>query len=197
MMIIGLTGASGSGKSYISGLFADNGIPTINADRIVHALYETKNSCTLLLSERFGEEILNPDHSINRKALGAIVFNDPDLLKLLNETVHPFVIEEIHKQIQKARQNSAKAVLIDAPQLFEAGLDHECNFIIAVIANKETRIQRISARDHISEQDAEQRLSRQYSDDFFKQNSDFCIYNSPQDNVSDQIHTILHTLGLL
>jgi len=197
MMIIGLTGASGSGKSYVAKLFAEYGIPVINADHIVHVLYETENNCTLLLTERFGKSILNADHSIDRRALRTIVFNNRELLNLLNETVHPFVIEEIHNQIQNARKTSVKAVLIDAPQLFEANLDRECDYVIAVIADKATRIQRIAARDHVHENDAEKRLSHQYSDDFFKQNSDFCIYNSSNDNISEQIYTILHTLDLL
>ncbi len=197
MITIGLTGTSGSGKSYVAQIFAEYKIPTINADHIVHTLYETQNDCTLLLKERFGNDILNSDHSVNRKVLGKIVFNNRAQLKLLNETVHPFIIKEIKNQIQQAQNKSVKAVLIDAPQLFEAKLDSECDYIIAVIADETTRIQRIATRDHISENDARKRLSHQYSDDFFKKNSHFCIYTSLEDNVQEQIHTILNAIGFL
>ena len=197
MITIGLTGASGSGKSYIAKLFSMYQIPTVNADHIVHTLYQTENECTAKLKERFGDAVINTDHSVNRRILCSIVFQDKEKLTLLNQTVHPFVICEIQKEIEKARQNAVKAILIDAPHLFEAGLDRACNVIISVIADKNTRIQRIAARDHIGEQDAAQRLSHQYGDDFFKQHSDFCIYNSDCDNASEQIHTILTTLGLI
>ena len=196
MVVIGLTGASGSGKSFIAKRFQAYEIPIINADCIVHSIYRTENECTILLKHHFGDRIIRPDHSVNRQELGKIVFNDKEKLKLLNDIVHPFVIREIRINIEEHRKH-AKAVLIDAPQLFEAGLEKDCDYVIAVIADDATRIQRIAIRDHISEDVARQRLLNQFSDEYFKERSDFYICNSLHDNIDEQISSILTTIGYL
>lgn len=194
MITIGLTGGSGSGKSYVAEQFHKHGIPIINADKIVHKLYATKNECTLALKTCFGDTVLNPDHSVNRAALREIVFQDRTKLALLNQTVHPFVVDQMRKQIRAAQ---TPAVLLDAPQLFESGLDADCTVIIAVIADPDTRIKRICERDSISDEAAKQRIANQYDDAYFISHSDFCIYNTPEHDLEKQITDILHTLGLL
>lgn len=197
MVVIGLTGASGSGKSYVARIFEQYGIQTLNADTIVHTLYQSENDCTQLIKKRFGDAVIKSDHSVDRQALGRLVFQDRRRLALLNETVHPFVINEIHTAIKLAQSNGHTSVLIDAPQLFESQLDKNCDYIIAVIADHQTRIKRISERDHISKELAEQRLSHQYKDDYFIKNSHFCIYNSEGNDVSEQVSAILTAIGLI
>ena len=197
MLTIGLTGMSGSGKSYVAAIFSRYGIATVNADAIVHRLYQGKNPCTELLRERFGDSVIHTDHSVNRKNLAAIVFSDPQKLKLLNETVHPFVLCEIDKAVDSARQKSAQAILIDAPQLFESHLDDKCDLIIAVIADEQTRVTRIARRDGISQEDAKKRLSHQYPDEFFIERADYCIRNSDHDSPEAEIVSLLTKLDLL
>ena len=194
MITIGLTGGSGSGKSYVAEQFHKYGIPIINADQIVHELYATNNECTLALKACFGENILNPDHSINRAVLREIVFHDKSKLALLNQTVHPFVLAQMRNKIKSAE---APAVLLDAPQLFESGLDADCSVIIAVTSDLNTRIARISKRDSISADTAKQRIANQFDDDYFISHSDFCIHNTPEHDLEKQITDILHRLGLL
>lgn len=196
MITLGLTGMSGSGKSFVANLFSEFGIPSINADTVVHRLYADKNECTVKLKSVFGEGILNPDHSINRKALGKIVFSDRAKLALLNETVHPLVINEMRVMIENAKEQGKKAVILDAPQLFESHLDADCDYIIAVIADEETRLQRIAMRDGITIDAAKIRLANQHPNIFFKEHSDFCIENSRGADLKTQIIGILREIGL-
>lgn len=196
MITIGLTGMSGSGKTYISNLLISRGFTVINTDEIVHTLYREENDCTRLLKARFGDAVFFADHRVDRKTLASIVFADPTRLQLLNETVHPFVVREIRERIQNAQINLEKAIVIEAPQLFEAGLEKEFDYIISVIADDDTRVLRISKRDAISRDDALQRLSHQHSDRFFKDHSDFIIKNSSNDDPDAQLDTILRTIGL-
>ena len=196
MITIGLTGCSGSGKSYIATLFERFGIPTINADRIVHTLYAGENPCTAKLAEHFGNGVLNPDYSVNRRALADMVFQDRSLLALLNAIVHPFVLEEIDLLKERADKDGATAVMIDAPQLFESGLDQKCDYVIAVLADEKTRVKRLMNRDGIDESSIKRRLSNQFSDAFFEEHAHFCIKNSEGDDPLEQIVSILRVIGL-
>lgn len=197
MLTLGLTGMSGSGKSYVASIIAQYGIPSVDADKIVHSLYSGENDCTRLIAKRFGENVLNANHSINRKALGAIVFKDRDMLSLLNETVHPYVIAEIENAQLNAIQNGDPAIVIDAPQLYEARLETKCDYVIAVLTDTETQIKRIMTRDTITEEAAKRRLSNQHSQEFFRERADFCIENRDGNDISAQVFKILKTIGLL
>lgn len=197
MKRIGLTGISGSGKSYVSAIFSRYGIPVINTDALVHRLYEKNGSATPRLLARFGDRILFSDGSINRRLLADIVFQDIDSLSALNAIVHPLVIEECEKKIAVYRAQGKKAVLIEAPQLFEAGLEKSCDIVIAVIADPATCIERIMIRDALSLEQAKLRLSNQNSIDFFRQKADYCIENNTPDDIETQVHHILNETGLL
>ena len=152
MLRIGITGMSGSGKSYVSAVFAKYGIPSINADAVVHRLYQDKNPCTVALAATYGDQILNPDHSINRAALASIVFQSREKLNQLNRTVHPFVEEVIRLEALTAEKNGFGAILLDAPQLFEAGLEKACDYVIAVLAEEDFKLHNIMKRDGITEE---------------------------------------------
>ena len=197
MIRIGLTGVSGSGKSFVAQIFAQYGIPSVNSDAVVHELYSTKNSCTEVLSQRFGTGILQKDHSVDRRKLAEIVFSSKEKLQLLNQTVHPFVIERIDMMAKEQELRGSKAFLIEAPQLFEAGLDATCDYIVSVVTDHETRIERLTVRDGITSEMAEKRIQNQYDDLFFKERSNFCIENKAQDDLEEQVRFVLKQLGLL
>lgn len=197
MIRIGLTGVSGSGKSFVTKIFAQYGIPSVNSDAVVHELYGTKNSCTEALSQRFGMEILCEDHSVDRRKLAEIVFSSKEKLQLLNQTVHPFVTERIDMLAKAEELRGSKAFLIEAPQLFEAGLDATCNYIVSVVTDHETRIERLTVRDGITREMAENRIRNQHNDLFFREHSDFCIENSAQDDLEQQVLFVLKELDLL
>ena len=196
MIRIGITGMSGSGKSYVCSIFHTFGIPSINADSVVHRLYSERNGCTEDLARIFGKGILQSDHSVDRKALASIVFSDPSMLDILNHTVHPYVIEEIDKLVQSAQENGYCAILIDAPQLFEAGMEQSCDYIIAVIADDTFKVGNIMRRDNITEEKAQERLSNQHSDSFFMDRSDYTLHNGVDADLQGQIIKILQDIGL-
>ena len=196
MLLIGLTGVSGSGKGYVCEIFARYGIPSVDSDRIVHELYESSDGCISTLRKLFGDSVIKEDGTVDRAALAQTVFSDKDKLKLLNAAVHRFVKEEINIIIEAERKKGSKAVIIDAPMLFESGIDKKCDLIISVISDRKTRLDRIISRDGITREKALQRLKNQHTDRFFRNRSDELIYNSGE-NVEEQVVNILSKTGLL
>ena len=187
---------SGSGKSYVCSIFCKLGIPSINADSVVHKLYSERNGCTEELARFFGNGILRFDHSVDRKALASIVFSDPSMLDILNHTVHPYVIEEIDKLVHAAKEHGYSAILLDAPQLFEAGMQQSCDYIIAVVADDAFKVSNIVRRDNITAEKAKERLGNQHSDSFFMDHSDYTIHNGIDADLQGQIIKILQDIGL-
>lgn len=172
--IIGLTGQSGSGKSTAARLFEENGFTVINADSLVADVYRRSPVCLKAVAAQFGEDIINSDGTLNRKLLAKRAFASKENTALLSSIVHPYVIAETLKILK----NSHGCVVLDAPQLFESNLDAVCDFIVSVTADEQTRLERIIARDNITEQQAKERISVQYSEEFFKKNSDFVVENN-------------------
>lgn len=193
MKILGITGRSGSGKGYVSALFAEYGIPTIDSDAIVHRLYREHAACIAELTASFGA-ILTDDGVIDRKKLAQIVFSDDEKLKTLNSIVHRYVAEEIKKACALFEEQGKTAVLIDAPQLYEAHLENICDLVIAVKAPEALRIERICRRDEISEEGAESRLAHQLNDSFFDERADVIIVNDGESDIRSQIETVLNRM---
>lgn len=191
MFIIGLTGSSGSGKGYVDSVFEKNNIRCTDTDKIVHKLYEGKNECTEEIRHSFGDCVIFPDGSVNRKRLGEIVFRERSALERLNHIVHRYVAAVVSDLIDQCRKNNEKAFVIDAPMLFESGLDRVCDIKLAVVADEKTKIERIMKRDRISAESAILRLENQYSDEFFVSNCDFVIHNNTGDDVEKQINDFI------
>ncbi len=198
MLVIGLTGPSGSGKSRIAEIFTDYGLPLIDADRVYHELLAPPSPCLDELADHFGVGILTPNGLLDRRALGRIVFSDPQALADLNGIAHRYVMAEIRRRLEQLRRNGTTAAVIDAPQLFEAGADRDCNVIVSVLADKMTRLERIVRRDGIEPEIALQRINAQKSDDFFRTHSDYIIENNDSaERLLPQIRNILCEMGVL
>jgi dephospho-CoA kinase len=178
--IIGLTGQSGAGKSNVSRVFKKHGFFVIDADTVARGV-TAKPETIKMLAENFGKEILNGDE-LNRKALASIVFSDKRQLERLNELLFPIICKEIVEMIEACRK---PYVLLDAPQLFESGLNKICDKIIAAISPREILIWRITSRDKISQEDAEKRLNSQLSQEFFVENADYVIDTCNQDDSAE------------
>ena len=167
MRIIGVTGPSGAGKSLLSEAFAKRNIPVIDADALYHSLLVPPSECLDAIKAEFGESVISPDGTLDRTALGAIVFSSEEKLALLNETVLSRVLVRIRELIATYGEQGAIAVAVDAPTLIESGFDLECDFVISVLAPKSDRIERIMARDSISREKAELRINAQKDDGFY------------------------------
>ncbi len=176
-MIIGLTGQTGAGKSTVSMIFERAGFALIDADQIARLVVEPGMPCLEELFDYFGDSIRNPDNTLNRKALAKIVFTDEKKLESLNSITHPFITEEIFREINACHQAGQQLILLDAPTLFESRAADFCDMIISVLAPPELRCERIMKRDGITEEAARERMNAQLPEEFFIQHSDYVIRN--------------------
>jgi dephospho-CoA kinase len=176
--LIGLTGQSGAGKSFAAKIFEENGFAVIDADECAREAVKPGSACLADIVGVFGEQILAPDKTLNRKALGAIVFANKTQLKKLNAIMHPFILDIVQSKIRELEALGYKFILLDAPTLFESKANDICDLIISIIANEDIRKARIAQRDGISEESIKKRFESQLPEQFFKENSDFFIKNN-------------------
>ena len=190
MKRIGLTGTSGSGKGYVSACFAGYGIESVDTDAVVHRLYRENRECIDAIESAFGA-VRAADGSVDRKKLAAIVFADPEKLSVLNAIVHGYVRAEVERICEKRASEGCEVLLIDAPQLYEAGMDALCDAVIAVVAPESLRLERICARDGIDPAAALQRICNQHPDAFFEARADYVIRNDGVCAVEAQVERIV------
>ncbi|MEV0592242.1 dephospho-CoA kinase [Nonomuraea cavernae] len=159
MLMIGLTGGIGSGKSEVSKRLADRGAVVIDADRIAREVVEPGTPGLARVVAAFGTEVLRPDGSLNREKLGTIVFADPDKLASLNAIVHPLVGERVAEL--QARTADDAIVVYDVPLLAENGLAPMYDVVVVVDASDETRLARLAEHRGMAEHDAKARIAAQ------------------------------------
>ncbi len=194
MKIIGICGSSGSGKSMVCRFFSENGISVLDCDEIYHKLVETASDCLYEIGENFGTDLIEGG-TLDRKKLGNIVFSDSEKLKLLNKISHRHVMNELTKQIERFSKKGFSACVIDAPMLFEAGLDNRCDVIIAVISDLNLQLQRISRRDGINPDIAKKRIDNQISNEMLRERCDFVIENNgTYEELKLQCEKLLNTI---
>lgn len=182
MLIIGLTGGIGSGKTTISNLFENLGIQIIDTDIIARELVEDSPSVLQEIINTFGETILDPGGSLDRKKLAKIVFDRLDKKQQLEKILHPRIRIEVKKKIQHiyAKNTPPPYLIVVIPLLFETDFDDFIDRILSVISDEEIRIKRIIKRDHRdideirsiikSQATDERRISE--ADDIIKNNND-------------------------
>ena len=165
-MIIGITGNSGTGKSEISKILAKKiDAKVIDADEVVKELSENGNEYYAKIVELFGISIVE-NNKLKKQQIAKIIYNDEEKRKELNKLTYKYVADEIKK---RANNTKYKNIIIDAPLLFESGLDKICNFTIGVIADINKKIRRICRRDNIEPETARERLIIQKEDEFYIQ----------------------------
>ena len=170
--LVGITGGSGCGKSHLSMLLKEKGIPVIDCDVVSREIMAKDTPCAREVTAFFGEEILE-NGEINRKKLGKIVFSDPEKLKKLNEITHKYILSDIYNKMEKEESD---IVCADGATLIESGIS--CDVMVGVLADKELRKARIMERDGLTCEDAELRIGAQKEDSFYIENCDFVIYNN-------------------
>lgn len=173
--VIGLTGMSGAGKSTACKMFREAGFYVIDCDGICREIVKKGTPCFKEIVSGFGSGILTAEGELNRRLMGKIIFSDPNKRIKLNGIMYPYVSYSVIKQI--IFSNSEYTVL-DAPTLFESGLENICEKIVSVAADKEVLINRITVRDGITREEAKNRLDSQYDADFFREKSDMLIMNN-------------------
>lgn len=190
--IIGLTGQSGAGKTTVSKIFSENGFCVIDADAISRKV-ATDKSFLGEVYELFPDCVSN--EGLNRQKLAGIVFNNEKALDDYTSLIYPYITFEVFKLIKYYKTNGGKLILLDAPTLFESGLDVICNCIVSVTAPLELKIQRILARDGIPYEMVRSRLSSQNSESFFAMRSDYLISNdSTALDLTDKTHAVISSI---
>lgn len=167
-IVIGLTGPTGAGKSSVAKELAVLGCAVVDCDRIARQVTDSCVPCLQSLAEEFGLDILQ-EGVLDRKLLAARAFASPEKTRKLNELTHPWILGETKAQIQAALDAGKPFVVVDAPLLFEAGVDALCDEIMAVTVPFEKRLQRIMKRDHISEELARARMAAQHPESWYEE----------------------------
>lgn len=170
---IGITGGIGSGKTFICTLFEALGIPVYNADEEAKKLMNTDARIKQKLIEQFGEATYK-DGFLDRAFLASMIFSDKKKLELVNSIVHPIVIQEAKDW---ANRQTTRYSLKEAALLFESGSYKELDYTILVTAPMDVRIQRVIARDAVTEQQVRERINKQLSDEEKLPLADFVIVN--------------------
>ncbi len=172
-MVIGLTGPTGSGKSEISKYLEKKGFFIIDSDKIVKNLYAHCNECIDDVGRHFEGVVANS--VVNKKKLAGIVFQDKKLLAKLCKVVNPYILNQIETEIN---DRDGECVILDAPTLFESGAYRFCDYSLAILSEKQVRLNRILNRDKISYYDAINRINMQPQDDFYIKHANEIVFNN-------------------
>ncbi len=178
MKVIGLTGGIASGKSTVSRLMREKGIPVICADELARGVVEPGKSAYKKILKEFGKEILHPDKTLNRPKLALLVFSSPKKLKTLNSLIHPAIIQEMKKEIERFRKKKEKKIILDIPLLFEEGLDKLCDKVIIVYVPEKIQRERLKKRENLSDQEITSRLKSQMPIEEKKKRGHYTIDNN-------------------
>lgn len=185
MMIVGVTGGIGSGKTTVCKVFRALGIPVYDADQAAKELYDRDPELMRSVRDAYGDTILDPEGKLDRKKLAELVFADPEKLQVLNSLVHPRVRADFRKWVKL--QTHAPYVIREAAILFESGTHKDCDKVITVTAPVELRMQRVRQRDQRSEEEIRRMMERQWSDEEKIRRSDAVLVNDERDLLVPRI----------
>jgi dephospho-CoA kinase len=166
VQLIGLTGGIASGKSTVARRLAERGAVTVDADQIAREVVEPGTPALAEIANTFGDDVLNPDGSLNRAALGAIVFSDESSRLRLNAITHPAVLRRSTERFEEARRANPDAVIVyDVPLLVETANAYPFDLVVVAHADAETRIRRLVELRGMAADEATRRIRSQASDE--------------------------------
>lgn len=190
MLRIGLTGGIGSGKSAAGNVFAGLGAVVVDADRVAREVVEPGTPGLAALREQFGAGVLQPDGSLDRPALGALVFEDAAALARLNAIVHPLIGERTQQLVRAAERSGADLLVHDVPLLVENGLAPTYHLVAVVEASLEVRLARLAGRG-LPEQQARSRIAAQADDAARQAVADVRLDNGgSREQLADQVRAL-------
>src|SRR6185295_16318524 len=162
MLRVGLTGSIGVGKSYVASLFAEFGCHVLDADQTARAVVLPGTPGLNAVTEAFGEDILNPDGTLNRKQLGALVFADEAQRQRLNRILHPFIIARQDEILKRWEAEDPRGIsIVDAALMIESGGYRRFDKLIVVHCRPEVQLERLMLRDNLSRDEAQRRIDSQ------------------------------------
>ena len=163
MLVIGLTGGIGSGKSAVALMLQELGADLIDADKVGHDAYQVNSEPWQAVVDAFGKGILGPDGDIDRKKLGSVVFSDPSELDRLNAIMHPRMASMVKNKIESLEENGSNVVVLEAAVLLEAGWDSLVDEVWTVTAPVDLVLERLNARNGMTYDEASRRIAAQMS----------------------------------
>ncbi len=191
MLVIGLTGGIGTGKSEVARLLQSLGAAVISADEVGHEAYAPDSESWREVVDTFGKEILQPSGEIDRKKLGAVVFSDPQQLEKLNAIMHPRMAGMVADRIQVLRDQGAATVVVEAALLFEAGWDSLVDEVWTTDSSVELVVERLHARNGMDEKEARRRIDSQMDRAERIERSDLVVDNSGDVSALEQMVSAL------
>lgn len=202
MIVIGLTGGIGTGKTTAAEYLRAQGFAHVDADQIGRELTKDGQPMLKKIQEQFGCVDRSSSEgnglTLNRKALAGAVFKDPEKKEQFDSLIHGEMKTEIDRQIANYReQKNIRGIILDAPLMFETGINDRCDVVMLITADKDVRIGRVVERDETTEEAVEDRIKSQMSDEEKEKFSDFIIDNSgePEDMYA-QIEDVLEYLDV-
>ncbi|MGG1554873.1 dephospho-CoA kinase [Paenibacillus ferrarius] len=197
-MNIGLTGGIACGKSTVSGMLVSRGALLVDADQIARDVVQPGSPVLEQVAAHFGQAVLNPDGSLNRKKLGELIFGSDEQRKALEGILHPPIRAMMRSQMAAyEREQPDKLVVVDVPLLFESGLASMFEATLVVYVPREVQLERLIARDALTEAQAALRLEAQMGIEEKRKLADFVIDNSGTlEQTMEQVEHFLTEKGL-
>lgn len=177
MLVLGLTGKTGAGKSTVSALLKEKGCFVIDADKVASEILEKGSPVIEKLTQAFGEDIVKYNGEIDKKLLAMRAFASREETEKLNAITHPEIRRIILERIEDAKIEEYEVCVIDAAALLESEVRLDCEKIAVVFAPADVRLKRIIERDNLSVTEAKRRMDAQMSDEFYLENADIIIIN--------------------
>ncbi|HEX8652951.1 MAG TPA: dephospho-CoA kinase [Pyrinomonadaceae bacterium] len=179
MLRVGLTGSIAVGKTFVASVLAELGCHVLDADKTAREVVAAGTPGLRAVREKFGEEVLLPDGTLDRARLGAIVFTDERARVLLNSILHPFIIAAQDDQLRRwAEEDPEGIAIVDAALMIESGGYKRFDKLIVVHCRPDVQLQRLMERNHLSREEAERRVRSQMSQEEKKSFADYLIDTS-------------------
>jgi dephospho-CoA kinase len=197
MIWVGITGPMGSGKSSVASLLRARGYAVIDADQVVHDLLQMGSPVLNAVFQAFGHDVRNVDGTLNRRALGQVVFADPEKRARLEAILHPEVKAETARRKSALASQGARAAFYDVPLLFEKGMESQFDAVLVVTASPENRMKRLQARTGLSAAEIEDRWKAQLPPEYKESRASVLIRNDGQTlDLEASVARALAELGL-
>lgn len=177
ILVVGLTGQTGAGKTTVSAGFTRQGLPVVDCDLVARKVTQPGQPCLLEIARVFGSQVLDETGALRRRQVSRLIFADGKKKKEFEGLIFPYIMKEIRQEIARFKENGCPVVVLDAPTLFESGADRMCGKIVSVVAPQPVRVARIMSRDGIDRELALLRVNAQHSEDFFRTHSDWVVEN--------------------
>lgn len=177
MQLIGITGSSGSGKSTVADYYAAQGYTVIDGDAVSRQLAVPGSAYIYALQREFGADLCDEQGRLLRRAMAERAFATPEGQQRLTRVTAPLILEEVKRRVSQCEARGEQLAFLDGALILDTPFADLCRCVIAVLADRSAQVLRICERDGVARQAAEDRLSRQWSNEQMRQKADICIYN--------------------